>query len=44
MSRDWRCKCGYTMQRIAADYGYDLRLDTFNDAGEVESEQSPFCS
>jgi hypothetical protein len=32
-------KCGYSVQRIVADYGYDLRLDTFNDAGEVESEQ-----
>jgi hypothetical protein len=32
-------KCGYTVQRIVADYGYDLRLDTFNEAGEVESEQ-----
>src|SRR6266545_1866338 len=31
-------KCGYTVQRIVADYGYDLRLDTFNEAGEVDSD------
>jgi hypothetical protein len=30
-------RCGYTVERIVADYGYDLRLQTFNEAGEVDS-------
>jgi hypothetical protein len=25
-------KCGYTVQRTIADYGYDLRLETFSEA------------
>jgi hypothetical protein len=32
-------KCGCVVQRPAPDYGYDLRLETFNDQGEVEDEQ-----
>src|SRR5262245_35242078 len=31
-------KCGYTVERIVADYGYDLWLTTFNEAGEVEED------
>jgi hypothetical protein len=30
-------KCGYTVQRIVADYGHDLLLATYNEAGEVEA-------
>jgi hypothetical protein len=29
-------KCGYTVQRTTADYGYDLWLETYNETGEVE--------
>jgi hypothetical protein len=29
-------RCGYTIQRTAADYGYDLYLVTYSDTGEVE--------
>jgi hypothetical protein len=29
-------KCGYTVQRIVADYGYDLWLTTYNEPGEIE--------
>ncbi len=29
-------KCGYTVQRIVADYGYDLWLTTYNEAGQIE--------
>jgi hypothetical protein len=28
--------CGYTVQRVIADYGYDLLLTTYNANGEVE--------
>jgi hypothetical protein len=31
-------KCGYTVQRIVADYGFDLWLDTFSDTGEIDSD------
>lgn len=29
--------CGYTLQRIQADYGYDLVMWTYNARGEIES-------
>src|SRR5947208_4975170 len=31
-------RCGYTVQRIVADYGYDLWLATYNEAGEAEAD------
>jgi hypothetical protein len=31
-------KCGHTVQRIVADYGYDLWLATYSEAGEAESD------
>jgi hypothetical protein len=31
-------KCGYLVQRPNPDYGFDLRLETFNDQGEFEVE------
>jgi hypothetical protein len=31
-------KCGCTLQRIIEDYGYDLWVATYNEAGEVESD------
>ena len=31
-------KCGYTVQRIIADYGYDLMLETYNARGEIEDD------
>ncbi|HYT91392.1 MAG TPA: DUF4365 domain-containing protein, partial [Gemmataceae bacterium] len=30
-------RCGYTVQRIVADYGHDLLLATYNEAGEAEA-------
>jgi hypothetical protein len=33
--------CGYTVQRPAPDYGFDLRLETFQENGEVEEEYVP---
>jgi hypothetical protein len=29
-------RCGYTVQRMIADYGYDLNLETYSETGEVE--------
>ncbi len=29
-------RCGYTVQRTVADYGYDLWIQTYNEAGEVD--------
>src|SRR5262249_9730749 len=29
-------RCGYTVERVVADYGYDLLLATYNEGGEVE--------
>ncbi len=31
-------RCGYTVQRQAADYGYDLWLATYNETGEIEGD------
>jgi hypothetical protein len=31
-------KCGYTTQRAVADYGYDLWLETYNEAGGVDHD------
>jgi hypothetical protein len=31
-------KCGYFAQRVVADYGFDLQLDTCNEAGEIDSD------
>ncbi len=31
-------RCGYTVQRAAADYGYDLWMETYQDSGEVEDD------
>src|SRR5690348_15674465 len=31
-------KCGYTVQRATADYGYDLWLETYNETGEIEDD------
>ena len=30
-------RCGYTVQRTVADYGYDLYLETYSDTGEIEA-------
>lgn len=30
-------KCGFSVERIEADYGYDLQLYSYNDAGELEN-------
>src|SRR5436190_18242411 len=29
-------KCGYSVQRLVPDYGYDLWLATYNEVGEAE--------
>ena len=29
--------CGYTVDRVEHDYGYDLVMHTYNDAGEIDS-------
>jgi hypothetical protein len=29
-------RCGYTVQRNVADYGYDLSLETYSETGEIE--------
>jgi hypothetical protein len=34
-------KCGYVAQRTDPDYGYDLRLETFDEQGSLEAEQIP---
>jgi hypothetical protein len=34
-------KCGYVVQRCDPDYGYDLRLETFDEEGNLEAEQVP---
>jgi hypothetical protein len=34
-------KCGYVVQRPAPDYGYDLRLETFDELGNLEAEHVP---
>jgi hypothetical protein len=31
-------RCGYTVQRTVADYGYDLWLETYSETGEVEAD------
>jgi hypothetical protein len=31
-------RCGFTMQRIQADYGYDATIDLYNQNGELENE------
>lgn len=31
-------RCGYTVQRVVPDYGYDLLLITYSVAGEVEGD------
>jgi len=31
-------KCGYTVQRASADYGYDLWLEMYNERGEIEDD------
>ena len=31
-------KCGYTVQRTSADYGYDLWLETYNEKGQIEDD------
>src|SRR5262245_23098940 len=32
-------KCGYVVQRPNPDYGYDLRLETFDEQGNFEPDQ-----
>jgi len=34
-------KCGYVAQWPSPDYGYDLRLETFDDMGGLEDEHVP---
>jgi hypothetical protein len=34
-------KCGYVVQRPDPDYGYDLRLETFDEEGNLEPEHVP---
>lgn len=34
--------CGYTVERVRADYGYDLLLTTFDAHGEVETGEVRF--
>src|SRR5438874_7078676 len=34
-------KCGHVVQRSDPDYGYDLRLETFDEQGNLEAEQVP---
>jgi hypothetical protein len=34
-------KCGYVVQRPNPDYRYDLRLETFDEQGNLEPEQIP---
>jgi hypothetical protein len=34
-------KCGFVVQRADPDYGYDLRLETFDEQGNLEAEQVP---
>ena len=34
-------KCGYVVQRSDPDYGYDLRVETFDEQGNLEAEQVP---
>jgi hypothetical protein len=34
-------KCGYVVQRCDPDYGYDLRLETFDEQGQLEPEHVP---
>jgi hypothetical protein len=34
-------KCGYVVQRSNPDYGYDLRLETFDETGYLEAEHVP---
>ena len=31
-------KCGWTVQRTVADYGYDLWLEMYSETGEVEDD------
>jgi Domain of unknown function (DUF4365) len=31
-------RCGYTVQRTVADYGYDLYLETYSETGEIEAD------
>jgi hypothetical protein len=32
-------KCGYTMQRVSADYGFDLWVTTYQETGEIEDAE-----
>jgi hypothetical protein len=34
-------KCGWVVQRSNPDYGYDLRLETFDEKGYLEAEHVP---
>ncbi len=34
-------KCGYVVQRSDPDYGYDLRLETFDGQGNIEPDRVP---
>jgi hypothetical protein len=34
-------KCGFVVQRSDPDYGYDLRLETFDERGNVEAGHMP---
>jgi hypothetical protein len=31
-------RCGYTVQRMDSDYGYDLIMVTYNEVGEIEND------